>query len=114
MLPLSGTIWVEEVMREAWRRERVLADWRARQVRNELRREEREVLRMWRQATEKERPEIVRRHQAVFDRLKENRRRAGRIEREERAFSDARMRALGYLVRPDGVVPRYVRPDTAR
>jgi hypothetical protein len=109
MPQLSGTIWVDEVMREGQRRQGELAAWAERNARHELRREEQAVLREWWRANEKDRPEIVRKHQAVFARIKENRRRAWRIEQAERAISDARMRALGYLIRPGRVFPRYVR-----
>jgi hypothetical protein len=109
MRQLSGTIWVEEVMREAGRRQGELAVWTERNARNELRREEQEVLRQWWRVTEKDRPEIVRKHQEVFARLKENRRRAWRIEQDERAICDARMQALGYAICPGRAFPRYVR-----
>lgn len=110
MPQLSGTIWVDEVMREGQRRQGELAAWTERNARNELRREEQEVLRAWWRANENDRPEIVRQHQAVFARIKENRRGAWRIEQAERTISDARMRALGYAIRPGRDFPRYVRP----
>ncbi len=106
---LSGTIWVDAVMREADRRRGELAAWVERNARTELRREEQEVLRLWWRADEKDRLEIVRKHQAVFTRIKDNRTRAWCIEQAERALSDARMRALGYAIRPGRVFPRYVR-----
>ena len=56
-------------------------------------------------------PEIARRHKEVFARIQENRKRAHRIAADERAISDAVMRRQGYVIRTNGMLPRYVRPD---
>jgi hypothetical protein len=107
---LTGTIWVDEVMREQHRRREELAAWAERAARKELRREEDEVLKEWWAAAEADRPQVVARHREVFQRIHANRRRALRIAREERALCDARMRRLGYLVREGTDWPRFVRP----
>src|SRR4051794_28646252 len=76
MHQLSGTIWVDQELRAARERADEREAWRARQARLALRREETEILRQWRQATEEDRPEIVRRHREVFARIHENKKRA--------------------------------------
>ena len=111
MKRIEGTIWVDQVIRETGEAKEARRAWLARQEKNNLRREERETLSEWWRADEKDRPEVVRRYQDVFARVKENRQRAWQIEQSERAINDERMKALGYVVRPGRVVPRYVRPE---
>ncbi len=107
---LRGEIKVAEVVRDAQRLQQCRREWQARMRRNDLRREEAAVLRLWWRTDEKDRPEVVQRHREVFTRIKANRQRANRIEQEERAIQDAAMRKAGYIVRPGRVWPRYVRP----
>lgn len=103
----SGSIDVAALMSTAWNSPR--QEFVARARRQTERFEEREVLRAWWQASEKDRPEVVSRNREVFDRIHRNRREAARIAAEERQFQDEHMRRAGYRVRPGGF-PRYVRP----
>lgn len=108
---MQGEINVEEVMNETEDTRQRLARWQDRMQREDSRREEQAVLRQWWQATEKDRPEIVSRNREVFTRIRENKRRAYRIEQQERAILDTAMRREGYAIRPGRVFPRYVRPE---
>ena len=108
---MQGEINVEQVVTEAAEMRQRLAVWQARMQRDERRREEQAVLRQWWQATEKDRPEIAHKHKEVFTRIRANKRRAHRIEQQERAILDIAMRREGYAIRPGRVFPRYVLPE---
>jgi hypothetical protein len=103
----SGTIVVEQIVAAAWAAQH--QEYLARARRQTEAYEEREVLRAWWQASDKDRPEVVSRHREVFARIHRKRREAVRIEAEDRRFQDRRMRRAGYRVCP-GRLPRYVRP----
>src|SRR4051794_37149921 len=106
MTGYSGVIWVDQVMHQQQEQRRDRAAWQARARTAELRQEEREVLRAWWQADERDRPEVVQRHREVFARIHQNRKKAHRLEAQERAIQDAAMRARGYAIRPGRVFPR--------
>jgi hypothetical protein len=92
-------------------REEALERLYRRLERDRLRREEQVVLRRYFQADEADRQTIVAKYKEVFARLKENRRRAAAVAKAERAAVDRYLLAQGYLIRPGGGCPRYVRPN---
>jgi hypothetical protein len=114
MIYCSGEIDVHQVTTEAQREREQLAAWLERCRKRELRREEEMVLQEYWRTEEGDRGEVVRKYPEVFERIRANRREAARIEARDRAFMDLHMRRLGYVIRPGGDWPRYVRPECGR
>src|SRR5262245_53142243 len=105
---MEGTIDVQQVIRETQDERQRQQRLRERMERQRLRDEEERVLQEYHAADDKH--EIVEKYPAIFARIKENRKRAQRIEQEERAILDRAMRRQGYAIRPGRDWPRYIRP----
>jgi shikimate kinase len=106
---MQGSIDVQAIISQCERQNADIKRLFERQERDRLRREEQMVLRKYYQADEAVRRTIVSAYPDVFARLGENRRKAAAIAKAERAEADRLMREQGYVIRPGGGCPRYVR-----
>ena len=113
-LGTSGTIDLQQITGDEERERRQLAEWIERAHRNELRREESQVMRAWWRADETARRTIEVKNKDVFARIRANRRKAAAILKAERDFQDARMQTLGYEIDASGQLPRYRIPRGRR